>query len=916
MARGVAEPGEVFGDYELQEEIARGGMGVVFKVRQRSLDRVVALKMMLPGWLGSRASVRRFRMEAEAASRLRHPGIVSIHDVGQCAGQHFYSMDYIEGCNLVQRLERGPVAPELAARWVRVIAEAIHHAHQHGILHRDLKPANVLIDAQDEPHVTDFGLAKRLDDARDLTATGHVLGTPGFMPPEQADPSRGGVTVASDVYGLGAILYYVLTGEAPFRGAGMDDTIRKLLTEEPVPPSRRRAGVARDLETICLKCLNKEPLRRYDSAAALADDLHAWARHEPIRARPVAPLERLWFWGRRNPGLALVSLGLVAAVVGWVVSQQIMLEENRRGRATTEGLVQYLIEDLTEQLRPLGRLRLLDNVNRTVQRYYQGFPMQQKPSDPLAGKAQFHLNHAAVLREMGRLDEAEGSARAAIALLETLAQKAPSDPQRAAALAEAHAELRNILTGPDPAEAMRHARQTVRFWGRACELDPSDGQAKAKLANSRLELGSVLQAQQKTAEAAEEIRIATELLSALPDAQSASGPARDQLTLSFYYQGLIQFEQGDKEQARASFNRYLARTQEQARASDDPADARVAQNLAIAHSHVGHALLDMGDAAVAREHFREYQRLAEQLQRLDPGNVNYRRELALSLYWLAEALERTQGAQPEITRLLTRSCDGFQKLAADFPQGDVWQDHAARGVTLLAVWHGRCNETDRARQLFADETARQWRLLLLNPGRPSFHNRFIQALEWSENNGGPPGTAAADKVPRLQGWLQKALARSASESAGEKAPEPPAAGHPDAWPRTVATLHHQVAAAMASEQRFADARSQLEAALPIWKSVAQEQPDDPDAAVGVVRALCGMCTADLRGGDPSRAFESLRTLLDWLKTGRPAPTAIKPLKERVVALRTQFAALPGDRTEDQSAALEELDRSLDALQAP
>ncbi|MCY2964546.1 MAG: protein kinase [Planctomycetota bacterium] len=303
-----------FGDYELLAEIARGGMGVVYKARQVNLDRVVALKMILAGQFADDSAVTRFHAEAAAAAKLDHPGIVPIFEIGEHAGQHYFSMAYVAGTSLAKRVAEGPLPERTAAELVAKIADAVQYAHEQGIVHRDLKPANVLLDEAGQPRVTDFGLAKQLESDSGLTGTGQVLGTPSYMPPEQAAGRTGEIGPRTDVYSLGALLYCLLTGRPPFQAASALDTVMQVLEHEPVPPRELIPQVSADLETIVLKCLEKESARRYSTARELADELRRFLRGEPIVARPISGTERLWKWIRRRPVVAALSAAVVLSL--------------------------------------------------------------------------------------------------------------------------------------------------------------------------------------------------------------------------------------------------------------------------------------------------------------------------------------------------------------------------------------------------------------------------------------------------------------------------------------------------------------------------------------------------------------------------------------------------------------------------
>jgi len=312
VAYNTTEP-RPFGKYELQEEIGRGGMGVVHKARQVDLDRVVAIKLILSCQFASKEDIRRFYLEARSAGRLKHPNIVAIHEVGEINGQHYFAMDYIDGESLAAISHAAEFTAELAAECIAEIARAVDFLHQHGIVHRDLKPANILIDDDGQPFVTDFGLAKVFDSGDQQTQSGTILGTPSYMAPEQAAGQNSELGPTADIYSLGAILYELLTGRPPFKEENPLDTLVQVLEGEASRPSQLNRAVPRDLELICMKCLEKDAGSRYQSAAQLADDLQRFLRREAVDARPSGLLHKLRRWTRREPALVSRLSALLAA---------------------------------------------------------------------------------------------------------------------------------------------------------------------------------------------------------------------------------------------------------------------------------------------------------------------------------------------------------------------------------------------------------------------------------------------------------------------------------------------------------------------------------------------------------------------------------------------------------------------------
>src|SRR6059058_4351910 len=400
IVAGIDDPGHPadmrmdFGDYELLEEIGRGGQGVVYRARQKSLNRTVALKVIGLGQWATQAHLKRFRLEAEAAASLDHPCIVPIYEVGERDGQCYFSMKFVEGGQLDEVVKHTPLSIRQAVELIAKVARTVHYAHEHGILHRDIKPGNILLDAKGEPQLTDFGLARLVETESTVTRTREAQGTPSYMAPEQAAGEQRKLSNATDVYGLGAVLYQLLTDHPPFAGGTTYETIKLLLDTEPRQPRLLNPKIDRDLSTICLKCLEKDPKRRYASALALAEDLERWVRHEPIRARRIGVFTRGRKWIRRNPTSALLIASLVAlaAASGWIVWKSEMIPrpvttgiavlpfENLSGQNERGAFVDGVQDDILTKLAKIADLKV---ISRTSVMNYRGKQNMRQIGDEL-----------------------------------------------------------------------------------------------------------------------------------------------------------------------------------------------------------------------------------------------------------------------------------------------------------------------------------------------------------------------------------------------------------------------------------------------------------------------------------------------------------------------------------------------------
>jgi tetratricopeptide (TPR) repeat protein/tRNA A-37 threonylcarbamoyl transferase component Bud32 len=465
------EQGEVPG-YQILGFLGRGGMGVVYKARQTKLNRLVALKMILGGSYAGEQELARFRNEAEAVARLQHPNIVQIHEVGEQNGLPYFSLELVDGGTLAQQLASTPQPSRAAAQLVETLAWAVHAAHQRGIIHRDLKPANVLLTKDGIPKITDFGLAKLIGQEVGQTQTGAVVGTPSYMAPEQAAGRTKEISLLVDVYALGAILYEMLTGRPPFQGESTFDTLGQVRFQEPVPPRRLHPKVPRDLETICLKCLQKEPRKRYASAAELADDLRRFLAGEPILARPASLWERGTKWAKRRPavaallgvsGVAVLTVLIVVSVMNARLKQQrdYAVANFQKARDAMEVLTNVAQEQLGEmpQMETVRR----DLLEKALE-FYQDFA-RQASNDPEVryetGRAYLRLGE--IHRWLEEIVKAEQCFRDAVDLNEKLTAEHPAVPKYRQELGRGYISLSNVLSdsGSHPEEAEEYLQRAL-----------------------------------------------------------------------------------------------------------------------------------------------------------------------------------------------------------------------------------------------------------------------------------------------------------------------------------------------------------------------------------------------------------------------------------------------------------------------
>ena len=669
--------------YEILSELGRGGMGVVYKARQLGLNRLVALKMVLSGAHAAPHQLARFRVEGEAVARLHHPHIVQIYDVGERDGLPFFSLEYLDGGCLADQIKREPQPPKRAAGVSALLARGVQYAHAHGIVHRDLKPANILFDADGVPKITDFGLAKKLEEGADShTVSGTVVGTPSYMAPEQARGDTRQIGPAADVYSLGAILYELLTGRPPHQGTTLLETLEQVRAEEPVPPRQLVPKVPRDLETICLKCLQKEPAKRYASAAELGDDLDRYLAGQPILARPVGGVERLTRWCRRNPRTAgLTAAVFLSLVGGTVVSTALAIgmgrERNQKeaerqraeeAREAAEAAKREAQRNAEEVLRQSGLAlgsfgTLIDEVQKQIgdspnmqalklkllETALAGLDKVAKSDEHsrLLGQsmAAAYMQIGHVFRQAGQTDKAFAQYRKSHEIVQALADRDSDGPVAQANLAVTLSMIGELTQAHrrDLPAALRYYEQSLALRRALAARPPDDrldmAKLRADLAESYTRVGVTYLRLGEPARAAGYLQDSVRLREELAAKDPANLPLQRDLARSHLALGELRFRLRDWPAARDHFVRALAASERVHQADPESPTGRL--DLANALGNFGVFALRTGDLTEAGKHLPRGRELMAGLTGLDDKNADYRRYLALADYRCSTLARRT-----------------------------------------------------------------------------------------------------------------------------------------------------------------------------------------------------------------------------------------------------------------------------------
>ena len=762
--------------YEIVEQIGRGGTGVVYRAKQLSLNRIVALKMLVAGADASDEELARFQTEAEAVARLKHPNIVQIHEVGGDQGLSFLSLEYVEGGSLSGRLRGAPFLPREAARLIACLAGAVDYAHQHGIVHRDLKPGNIFLDGDGTPKIGDFGLAKRLESTSDQTKTGEILGTPRYMAPEQAGGVTKNVGPACDIYALGAILFELLTGRPPFRGRDPVDTVMLVLSAEPVAPRKLHPKIPRDLETICLKCLEKKPSARYASAQELADDLQRFLADEPIHARPASVWDRGRKWARRRPAVAaLVAVSVTSAALllagGTVYSAKLRLGNERlsaqvvetnRALADSKANLDVGLDAIDRLLFQVGvdRLAPLPN-SETLRREFleialgfcQGF-QQRNPTDPDVRHqtARAYRQVADIRQLLGESAVALASYTESIDSFEHLVQEYPHEPIHRRELAAAHNNLANLLErlgalGP----ADDHFAKAVAILERLTQRFEDVPRYRHQLALTYGNRGVLLMAMGRVESASEAHRRATGILERLLHDPTSPPDYRADLAVAVSNTGTALRAAGSFDKAADAFRQALAILDGLRETIARRPEVRFVR--ASAHNNLG-AAVDSTDPAAAE---RAYRTSVSQFDRLVsdfPNLTSYQHAWSEANHNLAQRL-LASGRMNEAESVLQQTLASLEELAVRYPDEPLHRDGVATSLHRLSLVWESAGRTRDAEDALSRAAGIREALTLEFPEQPQYKSQFASVLHTTADmlaGRGRTGDAARylDQAAQLQ----------------------------------------------------------------------------------------------------------------------------------------------------------------------
>jgi len=741
LEAGPAEPRALpaVPGYEVLEELGRGGMGVVYKARQLALHRLVAVKMIRAGVEAEPGELARFRTEAEAVARLQHPNIVQIHEVGEVDGRPFCALEFVAGCDLNTYLAGTPLPPRAAAGLVEVLAHAISAAHQCGIVHRDLKPSNVLLAGGETtpaggaagatprpalaglvPKITDFGVAKLLPGGAGATASdeqtqsGAILGTPSYMAPEQARGRSKDVGPAADVYALGAVLYECLTGRPPFKAESAWETLQQVINEEPVPPTRLQPRLPRDVETICLKCLQKEPGQRYASAEALADDLRRFASGQPIRARPVGAAARLGRWARREPvvagllGALLLALtgGLTAVGLLWRRAEANFRESRRQYDRAEEGsrdarrAVEEMLGEVAEER--LKDIPEMEPVQRALLEkaaaFYEKF-LAERGDDPALREeaARAYGRLGLINQRLGRLPESQVAFEKALALHTALAAEAPSEPRyrrlMAVDLLKGLAGL--YLSGNRYVEAEAPLLRAREILEPLAAEHADEIEYQVDLADCYNNLGALWDDTGHLDQAEEAHGNSLKIRQRLASEHPAVAPFRNQLAASHNNLALVYQNSKRPDRAEAEYQEALALWN--GLLHDDPGATEYRRAVGICHENLGWLYqTHLGQLAKAEAAFREAREVREKLAREHPSFPGYQADLADTYRGLGLVYERL-GRPDESEGFALKALEIMERSPSDVPK---YRFDLANTYQHLAWHYSSTGKKDKAEQFY------------------------------------------------------------------------------------------------------------------------------------------------------------------------------------------------------------------------